>query len=154
MKRIILSISTLSLLLILTACTPPHLYYCYDELSQRVVSVELIYYDNPHPNRVRLHWYLPNRHPNFDFNRVLHLQYLDPASFSGLFDDLSSFWIMTRLSPQQNAPSGVSIVLHWDDGSFDVISDNHIGRFHSDGRRIRIVGNQWSVQGVINRHFQ
>jgi len=81
------------------------------------------------------------------------MQYLDQAGFSDLFRDLSNDWIMNRLSPQRNAPSGRSIVLQWDDGSFDVISDYHIGRFHPDGRRVRIVGCKWRIQGIIDRHF-
>jgi len=119
----------------LTACSPIHFYYAYEDLRENVVEIELIMYDNTQVREVRNF----RTHPNFDFGRVEHVQILENEHVEAFLQYISDEMILNHLR-HDDSPNGKSVILRFHNGDFDVISERYIGRFNSAGEFVQYMG--------------
>ena len=142
--------------MILTSCSPIDFQYDKYVLSNTVVRVELIYYHQPEVQSISDLWGFAHRHHlDFDFELVEHIKILEEAFHEKLLSELSSFTIQNAIV-QNNSPTGLAILLHYMDGYFDVFSSLYVGRFNSEGKFIKYLGDGlWEIpfQELIESHF-
>ena len=138
----------LFVLLTLTATTPGHFYYDAEELRVQVVAIELIDYNNPEPRTFGGGCVLVTQHqffPAFDFERMELIETMPEENFEDFFAELSRDWVLTGeffgcTSERQRAPEGRSIIMHYENGEFEVLSERFIGRCRECGRFIEYLG--------------
>jgi len=140
-KKVILLILVFVFLNKLASCTPIPFYYKKTVLVETVVRVELIYYDKPEVERISdLLGNAFRRHLDLDFELVEYIETLSLVRHDELFEVLSSFTMQNAVL-QNNTPSGLAILLHYESGKIDVFSSLYVGRFDNDGRFLEFLGD-------------
>jgi len=144
-KKLITFLSGIIFLMILAACTPIPFSYDYSILYSTVVRVELVYYDQPAVRQVSdLFGNAHRHHLDFDFELMEYIKTLNENYHGDLFEDLSSFEMQNAIN-QNNSPSGLTILLQYENGDFDVFSSLYVGRFSFEGEFIEFLGDGlWS----------
>jgi len=140
-KKITTFLLGIALLIILASCSP--IPFSYDEsvLRSTVIRVELIYYDQPSVRRISDFWgNAYRRHFDFDFERVEYIESLDEIYHGDFFEELSSFTMQNAIN-QNNSPTGLTILLHYENGDFDAFSTFYVGRFSFEGEFIEFLGD-------------
>ena len=125
-------------LLILTAC---HGYSFY-EIESDVKSVYLFCYENPGVRNVN-DLLGRARRADFDFYRMLpieHIEILSDERLQGFIEEVSGRDIFDHAN-HPNGANGLVIMVYYESGEFDIISDNFVGRYTREGRNIEFFGN-------------
>jgi hypothetical protein len=122
----------------LTACEPIWFEYEYEVLENDVVSVELISYNNPYAKTQMDNW--GNlKYPDFDFNEMLVIGTMKEENLDPLFQDISSTMVGNFIR-QIDSPNGLCLKINYQDNTFDIISDDFIGRYNHEGKIIQYLG--------------
>jgi len=138
MMKLIKALSVFLICLTFTSCvgcSPISFVYEYEELSDNVAVVELIYYDNLRTRPVRDY----NNHPNFDFDKMEYIATIQGEMREEFLKTISNTLILNHVS-HQNSPNGICVKIIYEDGYFDIVSSGYIGRFDSDGEFIEYMG--------------
>ncbi len=149
MKKAFILIFTLLLCLVLTACDPGHYAFDYDELSDKVVSVELINYDNP-DQKPFISW-VPDHSSDllpFDCSNSTLLEVLDEDRIPDFLNQLSQADTLYEYYVY-NSPKGICMKLSLENGNFIIISCNHekesfygyIGEYSPEGEVTDFIGS-------------
>jgi len=159
MKRLIkspgasLGICLLCFILVSCFTNPIDFKYNIDDFDN-VVSVELIRYNNSDVKSVRDY----TTHPDFDFSKVEHIETIEEEKLENLFTVLASTLILNHVS-HNNSPSGIGVIITYENGDFDMLSAEYAGRFGSSGDFIKFMGkfdegNEWFYNNIIKNHFE
>ena len=120
------------------------------------MKVELIYYNQPEVSTVSdILGNASRRHQNFNFNLVESVKYLDRMYYELFFEELSSIDMQNAVR-QNNSPSGLTILLHYENGNFDAFSSPYLGRFDSKGKFIEYLGDgvvEIRLRAIVDRYF-
>lgn len=164
MKKIVLVLVLVISVISLTACDPKHYFFKYEELKDKVVSIQLIEYDNPSVKKlprtvespyINCKW---SRKPDpvetqpFDFTKVNVLGTLSEDKIDDFLQELSEiefFTIDTYYTGATDSANGITIILNYNDGNFLVLSADRISTPHSqfaalydsDGNPVEQVAN-------------
>ena len=156
MRKIIAIFIGIVFFTILTACSPIPFSYDNSVLVDTVVRVELIYYNQPNVRQVSdFFGNAHRRHLDFNFDLVESIEILNEVYHADFFLELSDI-PMQNATNQNNSPTGWSILLHYEDGYFDVFSALYVGRFNHEGRFIEFLGDGLWYQPLryfIEQHF-
>ncbi len=153
------------LLVALTACDPGHVRYDYNELTNNVVSVELIEYENP--DRQKFGSWVPNQMDQlkpFDPEKVTVLETLDEERMPDFFTKLSQESILDEYYVY-DSPRGICLRLTYSNGEFTILTSDYenrsflgfICRYSADGTAIEYVGSFSSLQSfqdLVNDFFE
>ena len=144
------------LFITLTSCTPLPFNYDNSVLRETVVRIELIYYDQPAVRRVSDFFGNAYRdHLDFDFELVEYIETLNEFYHESFFEKLSNINMHNAVN-QNNAPNGFAILLHYENGDFDVFASLYVGRFNSEGEFIEFLADGlWSepFRELVEYHF-
>ncbi|MCL1936426.1 MAG: hypothetical protein FWF57_08670 [Defluviitaleaceae bacterium] len=136
-KRLFASGFIAGCLLLLTGC---HGYGFY-ETDGDVQSVYLFYYDNPDVPLVRHILWQPRRE-DFAFYRMFPLntvRQLPPEQIPDLVEAISGSEFFHTMG-QSSGPDGWVIMVHYEDGSFDILSQRFVGHYTKEGEFVRYFG--------------
>jgi len=142
---------------ILVACTAP-IPFGYDkqELNETVVRVELIYYHQQEVEEVSDFFGTAHRqHLDFSFTLVEYLVTLDEVYHINFFSELSSITFNNHIT-QDNTPFGIAVVLHFENGGFDVFSEFYLGRYDENGIFVEFFGDGLKpgiFREIVTYHF-
>ncbi|MCL2639058.1 MAG: hypothetical protein FWD48_11895 [Oscillospiraceae bacterium] len=155
MKRLIKSLGICLLCFIFVSCFANPIDFKYKIVDfDNVVSVELIRYNNSDVKNVRDY----KAHPDFDFSKVEHIETMEEEKYENLFTVLASTLILNHVS-HNNSPGGISVIITYENGDFDILSAEYAGRFSSSGNFIKFLGrfdegNEWFDNNIIKNHFE
>jgi hypothetical protein len=146
MKKALMILFVCSICLIFSACDPVFFEYKYSELSENVVKVELINYDNPRAKKIN-NFILIRRIQRFDFKKMEILETLDNEELDAFLKSLSNIPLSTMWI-HSNSLVGKSIKITYSNDDFDVLS------YTNDGSRLFVkYDNRGRVKefvGIIN----
>ena len=139
----------LSLCITLPACDPNNSRLDYDALSESVVSVELIHYENPEQKHFSS--WVPDQSSElqpYDFAKESVKRILDETRISEFLTQLSEATILDKYYAF-DSPNGVCLKLTYDNGDFliiycDSINESYsgyVGEFYADGKVKRFIGS-------------
>jgi len=154
MKRKMIILLTITFIVTLVACSPIPFNYNSLDLVDTVVSVELIYYNQPNVHQISDRWGRAYRQ-HLDFALVEYLETLKEIYYTDFFEELSSIDFYSFIG-QDNAPSGIAVLLYFDNDMFDVFSEFYVGRFSAEGEFIQFLGDGLGTNGfveLVERHF-
>lgn len=150
-KSVIIAISIL-ISIGLVACDPGHYQHNLDELKEKVVRVELIWYDNLETQE----WNgkKDNALKQLDFDKMEVVEVLDEEKIYAFLTDLCEelYWYRYNSS---NSPVGFCIRLMFQNGDFELIcvEFSYSGIFNSSGEMIEFLGfNSWDES--VNGYFE
>lgn len=139
-------------LFILTGC---HGYSSF-EVEDNVKSVYLFYYENPEVKYVNDLLGLA-KHSDFEFYRMLpveNIEILPNEQLQDFIKDVSGRSLFNHAN-HQNAPNETAIMIYYESGEFDVISDWFVGRYTKEGKNTRFFGT-WGTESrvdLVNTYF-
>ena len=155
MRKRIVGAGIVLFCLLLGACTTPiDFFYDYTELRDNVIRIELIYYDNDQVAEVRENFWGNARHLNFDFDRVEHIEIMSEEHFEQFLSEISTTWGIVSFVQQYNSPHGIAILMHYENGDFDIITEDYVGRFNNDGSFIEYMGKSRNLENLIAYFFE
>lgn len=139
--------------LLLTGCEPIHFYYNYEDLSETVVAIELINYDNPEAEMVADN-FSRAKHLDFDFDYMGTIEVMAADDFDAFFQDISDQTILNHVR-HKDSPVGLCIRVVYESGDFDIISSRYIGRFNDEGGFVEFMGifDAGLYFDLINQYF-
>ncbi len=164
MKKILILIFILALCAALTSCDPGLYYFEMSELSENVVRIDLIDYDNP-DQKGFISW-VPDHSDDllpFDESKCTRLEELDDGKGVDLLNDLSRSEILHHYYAY-NSPNGISLRLTYENGDFLIVncdSQNetyagYIGKYSADGEVVEFYGCFSSYryfEHLVNNYF-
>ena len=130
-------------LFILTACHRPAQY----RVQGNVVSVHLVYYDNPQMRTTTRSEYL-----EFDFQLVEVIEELEEEQLEYLLAAIDGIH-GTNHRVQYNSPDGLLILVKYDTGDFDVVSNQFTAHYDKEGNVSSYVGGSFSVRPIMAEYF-
>ena len=160
MKKIkIFMVSILVVLcLSLTACDPASFYFDYDELKEKVTTVELISYNNINLKMVKDE----SKVLPFDFDKMEIVETLESKQRESFLSELSKiyFHVSDNLTKYSNSATGISIRIIYASGDFVVIcsntDSNFVGGFTAHGHVGELMARFTSHQDfvdIVNKFF-
>lgn len=119
----------LALCFTFTACVtdPASYYFDYDELKEKVVTIELINYDNSNAKSVKKKAdILP-----FDFDKMEILETLESEKYDNFLSDFSKifFFICDDMTRYINSAAGISVRITYESGNFIIFCLNEETNF-------------------------
>lgn len=173
MKKLVLAIVLIMSIVGLTACDPTTGRFKYDELKDRIISIQLIEYDNPSVKELPESVELPiiscswSRKPDpietqpFDFTKVKALETLSEDKIDAFLQELSKIELVTIDTINYgctDSANGITIILNCKNGDFLVLSANNISELHCnfigwydvDGNVIDHTHNWWEYEDFYN----
>ena len=145
------------LTLLLSACDPIPFRYDKKELSSRVISVELINYDNPESQVKSEFFIIGINHGDFKTKNMEVQKTMDPEYYDNFFDNLCEAGI-SNFTKHRNSPYGICIKMNYEDGKFDIISPEYVGHFDNDGSFIKFYGELYfygvSFEDTLDNYFK
>ena len=164
MKRLLIFLYATTILLCMTGCDPGSYSFEYEELTECIVAVELINYDNSE-QRHFMTWVIDqsSRLLPFDSNKCTVLASLEEDNLSDFLSDLSEADILPDYYAY-NSPKGVCLRLLYENGEFMVIWCNYektsytgyIGTYTSSGEVIDFIGcfsGYFYFEDLVNDYF-
>ena len=131
---------------VFTACEPGFRTYHYDDLKSNIVSVELIKYDNPKAKDVPDHfgnaW-----HRSFDFKKMEYMGALDEELYYDFFKDISGKTILDHVW-HKNSPNGICVKMNYENGDFEIVSYDYVGKFSARGKSQKHLGGYYSKEFI------
>ena len=139
-------------------------HFNYEDLTENVVSVELINYNNPDAKILTYHYgSQDSKLLSFVFEEMTVLEALDAEHFDDFFQQLSQVEILYEWY-SYNSPKDICIRLVCENGDFEVLScdyKNHsfygyIGRYNTNGDVIEYIGTFEGLpdfENLINTFF-
>lgn len=120
MKKIFTLIILIVSITIISGCvTDPNTYYFnYEELSSKVISIELINYENSNPRIINVK---ESSISNIDFQKMEVLQILPSQNIDSFISKLSKI-TFHESNESAEAPIGKGIKLNYKNGNFIIIS--------------------------------
>ena len=137
-KLIMIVVLSFICLFTLTAC---HGYSFY-EVEDDVASVYLFYYENPAVSSVN-DLLGRARRSDFAFYRMLPIENIEILPDEQLQDFIYavSGRNLFNHASHPSGPNGMVIMILYESGEFDIISDNFVGRYTYEGRNTDFFGN-------------
>ena len=140
MKKVAQFLAFFIIYISLTACEPVWVkFFNYEELKAEVMSVDLIYCDNPNYKYV---FNKPHEVKPFDFSKMQVVESLPEQKMDEFFLHLSDFEI-AKGGSYLTAPLGYCIRIIYKDGGFEVLSCqlNFSCGYYADGNVKRVMGS-------------
>ena len=161
MKKIkIFMVSILVVLcLSLTACDPASFYFDYDELKEKVTTVELISYNNINLKMVKDE----SKVLPFDFDKMEIVETLEAEQIDAFLQDLSKTHFLMHSNYSETAV-GISVRIVYKNGDFVVLSCNLIDKtayrfvvfFDVNGKVKEVIGgfaSRYDYVDLVNKFF-
>ena len=164
MKKIIASSLSLFVLISVTGCVwdPESYYFDYNKLSNEIVSVDLVEYDNTLPQIL----YGNGEILKFNFDKMNLLETLETKQIDSFIADLSKIHLFLPADDLSyaNSPIGYCIKLNCENGDFIILSSTlidgiaygHIVRYDSSGTAIGLIAtcsNRGALIDLANKYF-
>ena len=165
MKKMAIALSVFIFILILTSCDPGRYHYNYDDLTQNVISIELVEYENPKQKHF-MSW-VPDHSSDLvalEIENMLILETLVEEQIDQLLLQLSEIDILYKYYAY-DSPKGICIKLNHKNNDFDILSMNietksssgYIGCFTSAGSVKEFKGTfarYEDFENLINTYFE
>jgi hypothetical protein len=146
------------------ACDPSSYHFNYDELSDNVISVELINYNNPEQKRFNSNIQNNPKLKPFSFENMIVLETLNEKDFDDFFMQLSNVYFLYKYYVF-NSPKDVCIRLVYSSSDFDVLScdyennsfGGYVGKYDSKGNAIDFHGSFEDLsdfKALVNDFFE
>lgn len=163
-KSIALTISLFVIIISVTGCVwdPESYYFDYNELSNEIVSVDLVEYDNTLPQML----YGNGEILKFNFDKMNLLETLETKQIDSFIADLSKIHLFLPADDLSYAdsPIGYCIKLNCENGNFIILSSTlidgiaygHIVRYDSSGTAIGLIAtnsNRSALIDLANKYF-
>ena len=148
-KNKFLTLILLALCVLLAACDPHRDYHTHFVDTDDVVAIELIEYDqNSLPNQKNI--------DNYDFEKESKIETLSQEEWNDFLLSIAEIFVVVYWR-HPNSISGRSVKMIFDDGSFEVISENRLIVHYSETGEvleyIGIVDDQKMFIGLIDEYF-
>lgn len=141
---------------------PETYYFDYDELSNEIVSIDLIEYDNDLPQLL----YGQGEIKQFDYDKMNFLETLETEQIDSFITDLSNItWFLPADDiSYADSPIGYCVKLNCENGNFiilscpliDKIGYSHIVRYDSSGDAIELIATcccRGDFINLVNQYF-
>ena len=169
MKRIFYYITAFALIILLaislTACDPMSYSIGKTYLTDNIVGVELIYYENPGQESFRS--WVPNHYSklvSFNLSNMTILETLDGSELETFLEQLSKVEFLAEYYTY-DSPQGTCIRLLYANGDFIILSCNYeygsfagyVGRYNSKGDVTGFIGSFSGLQSftsLVNNFFE
>lgn len=165
MKRLIIFISLFLMCLTLSACDPSIYRFNLEELSENVVNVELINYDNNEQKHFQS--WVPDHSDKllpFDNSKETIIEELNGDKLTDFLNQLSEADVLFQYYAY-DSPKDICIKLSYKNGDFVIISCNYkeksfggyIGKYSSDGKVLEFIGcfeSYYYYESLVNDYFE
>ena len=147
----------------LTACDPGHFRFEYEDLSDSVIGIELIDYNNSEQKHF-LSW-VPDHSSklrSFNMENMTIIETLDAELFPGFLEQLADVSFLDKYYAF-DSPKGTGIRLIYANGDFEVLSCNgksyvgYVGRYNESGDVINFIGcftDYYDFESLVNDFFE
>ena len=138
MKKLSTVIIIFSFVLFFTGCDPHQFRYNRQQLEENTVKITLIAYDNPSAHAID-DTLAQAKHRDFDFTNAQFQKTLRPEKYQEFFTLLVQADIYD-FSKHKDSPDGQCLLITYENGDFDVVARQYIGRYNADGKFLTYFG--------------